>query len=168
MMSSNKLVLVSGFHLFLYFLTHQRTCFSIVWAMLDMFDIWCEYWGWWGNVFTLRAQILMHKTPCYILKCQAFPYFIPHNKLYCEMHIRDQNQSSELLTSCSIYSQYKGTHLGWLSYMHAKKGVLKGWHKGAHAHHNIYIKELGWAWEKITHTFFPSNRSQAEIRYFGV
>ena len=26
--------------------------------------------------------------------------------------------------------------IGLLNYMHAKKGVLKGWHKGTHAHHN--------------------------------
>ena len=25
--------------------------------------------------------------------------------------------------------------MGWLSYMRAKKGVLKGWHRGTHAHH---------------------------------
>ena len=27
----------------------------------------------------------------------------------------------------NLVSQYKGTHLGWLSYMRAKKGVLKEW-----------------------------------------
>ena len=32
--------------------------------------------------------------------------------------------------------------MGWLRYIHAKMGVLKGWHKGTHAHHNIVSRVL--------------------------
>ena len=33
--------------------------------------------------------------------------------------------------------------VGRPKYMHSKKGVLKGWHKGTHAHHNIIYLRNG-------------------------